>query len=709
MAKTRSTKRALLLSALAILMCVSMLVGSTFAWFTDSVTSARNQIVSGNLDVVLYYSTWDSTTNTWSDYAEVNANTKIFDENALYEPGYTEVVRFKVENAGSLALKYNMTATIYKEEAGINVYNEPFNLSEYIYTGKVDVATITDRATAAAQATEKLGTGLNMAAGTSLLPGASEEFALVLTMPTTVGNEANHLKGHQPSIEFGIALVATQFTYEEDDFGPDYDKMATVDDLAELAEALAGDYDLIVLGANLVVDETIEIPAGKTVTIDLAGCAISSEKAYLTTAYAVITNNGDLTIMDSLGNGKISFTDATPYTSDIGWASNTIKNLGTLTVNSGIIENNTSAEVMNFSYPHAIDAYQGSVTTINGGTVKSLNYDSIRMFCNSETLATTVNINGGTIINRVSFQDPAASRAGYGILNITGGEFVTTNGVTANVRLLNFSNVSGNMKATVTGGTFDAGFKTQDIVNAGVKTSDWLTIFSAVNDVDDLADALANGNSVVLNNDIVLDSTLMTTNDAVIDLNGNTITAPASGNMFQSQSNAAPDITITSSTAGAEINVTGGDTAVVLGYGSTVISNVTINVTGCDNYSPNPFKVYGDLTLGEGTVVNVDYLGTALISNNGAVEVVIDGAEINIGTFKTNGTAIITLNQASTLEMKNTTMTIDNFVLSAFGGDSLVSKVDGVTVDGCTFDVTDSNGASCTFEAKNGKYRLVQE
>lgn len=226
MTKTRSTKRALVLSALAILMCVSMLVGSTFAWFTDSVTSARNQIVSGNLDVVLYYSTWDSTTNTWSDYAEVNANTKIFDENALYEPGYTEVVRFKVENAGSLALKYNMSATIYKEEAGINVYNEPFNLSEYIYTGKVDVATITDRATAAAQATEKLGTGLNMAAGTSLLPGASEEFALVLTMPTTVGNEANHLKGHQPSIEFGIALVATQFTYEEDDFGPDYDELA---------------------------------------------------------------------------------------------------------------------------------------------------------------------------------------------------------------------------------------------------------------------------------------------------------------------------------------------------------------------------------------------------------------------------------------------------------------------------------------------------
>ena len=140
-----------------------------------------------------------------------------------------------------------------------------------------------------------------------------------------------------------------------------------------------------------------------------------------------------------------------------------------------------------------------------------------------------------------------------------------------------------------------------------------------------------------------------------------------------------------------------------------MIENVTINVTGCDNYSPNPFNVYGDLTLGEGTVVNVDYLGTALISNNGAVNIVIDGAEINVGEFKTNGGAIITLNKASTLDMKNTSIKVDKFVLSPFGGDSLVDKVDGVTIDGCNFDVTDSNGASCTFVAKDGKYRLVQK
>ena len=59
----KSTKRALLLSALSLIMCVSMLVGSTFAWFTDSVTSANNVIKSGNLDIKLEYwngTEWDS-------------------------------------------------------------------------------------------------------------------------------------------------------------------------------------------------------------------------------------------------------------------------------------------------------------------------------------------------------------------------------------------------------------------------------------------------------------------------------------------------------------------------------------------------------------------------------------------------------------------------------------------------------------------------
>ena len=55
MMNKKSTKRSLLLSALSLVLCLSMLVGTTFAWFTDSVTSGKNRIVAGNLDVELEY------------------------------------------------------------------------------------------------------------------------------------------------------------------------------------------------------------------------------------------------------------------------------------------------------------------------------------------------------------------------------------------------------------------------------------------------------------------------------------------------------------------------------------------------------------------------------------------------------------------------------------------------------------------------------
>ena len=119
MTKTKNTKRALLMSALSLLMCVSMLIGSTFAWFTDSVTSANNIIQSGDLDVVLEYKT------NWSDeWAPVDENTKIFKDGALYEPGYTEVVYLRVSNAGSLALKYLLSLNIANDKKSTNVYGE---------------------------------------------------------------------------------------------------------------------------------------------------------------------------------------------------------------------------------------------------------------------------------------------------------------------------------------------------------------------------------------------------------------------------------------------------------------------------------------------------------------------------------------------------------------------------------------------------------
>ena len=131
-----NSKRALLMSALSLLLCASMLIGTTFAWFTDSVTSTNNIITAGNLDVELYWST-DA-----ADWKAVDGDTNVFTDQ-LWEPGHTEVVYLKVKNAGTLALKYNLGVNIYSETIGINVAGDVFKLSDYINFGVVGKIKIT--------------------------------------------------------------------------------------------------------------------------------------------------------------------------------------------------------------------------------------------------------------------------------------------------------------------------------------------------------------------------------------------------------------------------------------------------------------------------------------------------------------------------------------------------------------------------------------
>ncbi len=221
MKKQHTTKYALLLSALSLLMCVSMLIGSTFAWFTDSVTSNRNMIQSGNLDVELYY-TYDAEVakNPDSDaWEQVTAATDVFGYD-LWEPGYTKVAYFKVANKGSLALKYQLSADVFDEKNGVNQAGREFLLSDYIKTalvepdaGRDDILALTGT---------PLKNSFDMGKGTL---GADETavVGLAIWMPTTVDNEANHDGNTIPEISFRINLLATQNTVEIDSFDNTYD------------------------------------------------------------------------------------------------------------------------------------------------------------------------------------------------------------------------------------------------------------------------------------------------------------------------------------------------------------------------------------------------------------------------------------------------------------------------------------------------------
>lgn len=276
MTKSKNTKRALLASVLSMMLCIAMLVGSTFAWFTDSVTSGKNKIVAGNLDVEL---NWSTDGSTWE---RVNEDTDIF-KDTLWEPGYTRVVYLQVENVGSLALKYQFGINVADKVIGTTADDKDIDLSNFIKFGVVDNATAytADDAgrTAARNAVKDtavlVSSGYASPEGNLSAKTTSNTIALVVYMPEEVGNDANYGTGKtQPSVDLGITLVATQYTEEPDSFGNQYDKDA------KYPENSSGNEDWYVEGANELTISTAahlvdlakrvnegESFAGKTITL----------------------------------------------------------------------------------------------------------------------------------------------------------------------------------------------------------------------------------------------------------------------------------------------------------------------------------------------------------------------------------------------------------------------------------------------------------
>ena len=228
MTSSKSTKRALLTSVLALLMCVAMLIGTTFAWFTDTASTGVNKIQAGNLDVKLMYST---DMQTWK---EATDQTKLFDDNALWEPGYTQVVYLKIVNAGKLALKYEAGfSKNYTSNRGKNVNGDWYRVDNYLKIGTAETTTKfanREDVWSAIAATEKtLAKDVMLTDGWITLKAgeSSNPFAVAIYMPTSVGNEANASRLRASSVSgLGIEVRATQATVESDSFDNNYDANA---------------------------------------------------------------------------------------------------------------------------------------------------------------------------------------------------------------------------------------------------------------------------------------------------------------------------------------------------------------------------------------------------------------------------------------------------------------------------------------------------
>ena len=225
---SKNTKRALLTSVLAMAVCLAMLVGSTFAWFTDTATTGVNKIQSGNLDVELEYS------KDFAEWKKVDNTTKVFEDSTEWEPGRTEVVYLRVKNAGNLALKYTLGLGNVYESRGKNVAGDFYYLSNFVKMGAVEATAAFENRAAAIGAVDPVADtfkalGEKGVVGATLNSGAAKTYAMVVYMPTEVGNEANP-KNKDPywaaKLSFGVSVNASQATVENDSFDNMYDKKA---------------------------------------------------------------------------------------------------------------------------------------------------------------------------------------------------------------------------------------------------------------------------------------------------------------------------------------------------------------------------------------------------------------------------------------------------------------------------------------------------
>ena len=244
----RQTKRALLTSVMALVMCVVMLLGTTFAWFTDTATANVNTIKSGNLDVVLQVrdssGSWITSNRalTWVKNAAGSG------QELLWEPGASyNLEEFRILNNGNLNLKYKVIIS--------GATGDTMLLDVIDFSGKItdENNVVTDLPSVSMNSTTPVILDRALAAGK----------ADTITLNGTMQTSANNTYMKKTVDNITIAVYATQATGEYDSSKNTYDENATypvvAKNQAEVNNAITNTTEKNV---------TIAVPAGQTTTLD---------------------------------------------------------------------------------------------------------------------------------------------------------------------------------------------------------------------------------------------------------------------------------------------------------------------------------------------------------------------------------------------------------------------------------------------------------
>ena len=358
MTNRKSTKRALLGSVMAMVLCLAMLVGATFAWFTDTASTGVNKIQAGNLDVQLVDENGNSLEGKTLEFKK--AANAAEGEAVLWEPGCTyELPAVYVKNNGKLALKYKVTIT------GINGSAKLNDVIDW---------TINDA---------------DLSADHSLAAGATSE-ALTIKghMKESAGNEYMN-----ESIDgIAITVVATQDTVESDSFDKDYDAGAEYPVVAVANVNTNGDTVL----KDKEEDHTIQVtvPAGaldegvQSLKLEVvksaapAGVQVAStesSQSYEVTmkdqnGNAVSTNGTLMTVEMNVGKNRTAlklYHDGEKMTNDIGTLTDAADHYvydaatGYVTMKVSHFSPFTAVFARDYWTDHAADGYATPVDTAN--------------------------------------------------------------------------------------------------------------------------------------------------------------------------------------------------------------------------------------------------------------------------------------------------------------------------------------------------------
>ena len=465
----RATKRALLTSVTALVMCVVMLVGTTFAWFTDTASTGVNKIQAGNLDVDIIGATGDQHVEklsfTKAAMTDAEAGAEI-----LWEPGCRYLTQgFRIANKGNLALKWK--AVVNKGTTAEN-------------PGKFDLLDVIDFYLVTSKNVDDMGTELNEFSGKLGATETSGVYYIKGVMKTTAGNDYQGLTLDGIS----ITVYATQDTVENDSFDNTYDANATYYPVLDAA----GMKDALVNGGNIKMDADINpekaLVATKDTTIDMNGKTIKNttniwNESAAEWSLVSARENADLTIT---GNGTFAAKENDCYAVDV-------QDGATVTIENGTFIGNI----------HAVYVLEGTAYIKGGFYSVQQKYpdaakaDEFVLNCldanYKNNKSANIIVTGGTFVNF----NPADCWA----------EGARTNFVAPGYSVISETKANGDKWFTVVKGT-GATVGTQEDLNSAITNNETSTVKLTEDGTYNLTDGIAKSKDV----------TFIGTKDTVIDV-----------------------------------------------------------------------------------------------------------------------------------------------------------------------------------------------